>query len=256
MKRNVVITGGSKGIGKAMVSAFLKEGDTVIFTARGEKEAKNVLNEKAKEVEEGKLFFVKCDVSKEEEVKKLAEYVAEKEGGCQVLINNAAIFHCGLVHEVGVESFDQQFAINVRGIFLMCKYFIPQMLENKTGNIVNIASIAGLNGGYNMAIYGASKAAVINMTRSMAMDYTRYGIRINGICPSATLTEMFLGGNTEEVIEMYKNNNPSRRLGLPEEIADAAVFLASEKASYISGQLLSVDGGLAAWNGEACQPTR
>lgn len=256
MNRSVVVTGGSKGIGKAIVDAFLSEGDRVVFTARNEPDAQSVLYEKKEESVAGRLFFFKSDVSAEEDVKALADYTRKQIGACDVLINNAAIFRGGNVHQSSMEDFDAQFAVNVRGVFLTCKYFIPQMLDTKAGNIINIASLAGLNGGYNMAVYSATKAAVIGMTRSMAMDYTRYGVRVNGICPSATMTEMFLNGNDETVIALYQNNNPARRLGLPSDIADAALFLASDQSSYMSGQMLSVDGGLSAWNGEACQPAR
>ena len=253
MNRNVVITGGSKGIGKAMVDAFLNEGDRVVFTARNETDAQKVLDEKA-ESASGRLYFMKSDVSAEKDVKALVDFTQKEIGACDVLINNAAMFRPGCVHENSTDDFDALFAVNVRGVFLMCKYFIPQMLEKEKGNIINIASLAGLGGGYNMTLYSTTKAAVIGMTRSMAMDYTRFGIRVNGICPSATMTEMFLGGNDQPVIDLFKNNNPARRLGLPKEIADAAVFLASDQSSYMSGQMLSVDGGLSAWNGEALQP--
>lgn len=256
MSRSVVVTGGSKGIGRAIVDAFLSEGDKVVFTARNEAEGEKVLQDKKEESTAGRLFFFKSDVSVEAEVKTLADFTQKQTGSCDVLVNNAAVFRGGSVHLNSAEDFDVQFAVNVRGVFLTSKYFVPQMLEKKSGCIINIASLAGLNGGYNMAIYSSTKAAVVGMTRSMAMDYTRYGVRVNGICPSATLTEMFLNGNDAATIKMYEDNNPARRLGQPREIADAAVFLASDKAGYISGQMLSVDGGLAAWNGEACQPTR
>lgn len=256
MNRNIVITGGSKGIGRSMVDAFINEGDRVVFIARGETDAKRVMEDKKDDINAGRLFFHKCDVSAEEDVKALVDFTKEKVGLCDVLINNAAIFRSGNIHENSSDDFDVMFSVNVRGIFLTCKYFIPQMLEKGKGNIINIASLAGLGGGYNMALYSATKAAVIGMTRSMAMDYTRFGIRVNGICPSATMTEMFLNGNPQSVIELYQNNNPARRLGLPKEIADASVFLASDQSSYIFGQMLSVDGGLSAWNGEAPQPKR
>ena len=254
MNRNVVVTGGNRGIGRAMVDAFLNEGDKVVFTARGEAAAERVLDEKKTACGAGRLFFLKGDVSVEEDVRKLADYTQKQIGACDVLINNAAIFRPGAVHQNSAEDFDAMFAVNVRGVFLMCKYFIPGMLEKGKGSVINIASLAGLGGTYNMAIYAATKAAVVGMTRSMAMDYTRCGVRVNGICPSATMTEMFKSGNDETIFELFENNNPARRIGQPGEIADAAVFLASDQAGYISGQMLSVDGGLSAWNGEACQP--
>jgi meso-butanediol dehydrogenase/(S,S)-butanediol dehydrogenase/diacetyl reductase len=239
-----------------MVDAFLREGDRVVFTARGEADAQRVLDEKKAECEAGRLFFLKSDVSAEEDVKALAEFTQKQIGGCDVLINNAAICLPGAVHENSADDFDALFAVNVRGIFLTCKYFIPPMLEKGKGAVINVASLAGLNGAYNMAIYAATKAAVVGLTRSMAMDYTRYGVRVNGICPSATRTEMFLNGNEEATIELFKSINPARRLGEPGEIADAALFLASDQSGYMAGQMLSVDGGLSAWNGEALQPKK
>jgi len=256
MDRNVVITGGSKGIGRAMTDAFLNAGDRVVFIARGDADAKKVLEDRKEDSAAGRLFYYKGDVSSEDDVKGLVSFTLNNIGTCDVLINNAAIFRPGRVHENGSDDFDSLFAVNVRGVFLTSKYFIPIMMEKGRGSVINVASLAGLGGGYNMTLYSATKAAVIGMTRSMAMDYTRFGIRVNCICPSATMTEMFLNGNDDNVIRLYKNNNPSGRLGLPKEIADAALFLASDQSGYISGQALSVDGGLSAWNGEAPQPRK
>ena len=253
MNKNIVVTGGSFGIGRATVEAFLAEGDRVIFTARNEEKANGFLMDAKDFVREGKLHFLKCDNGLEEDIKKLALYVHEKFGYCDVLVNNAAVYKGGMVHENTAEDFDFQFGINVRGVFLTCKYFLTKMIERRSGNIVNISSLAGLRGEYNMAIYAATKAALVSLTRSMGLDYARYGIRVNGICPSATATPMFLTGTIEEQLNIWKNNNPTGRIGEASDIAPVVVFLASDNASYINAQLISVDGGLSSWSGEPRQ---
>lgn len=247
--RNVVVTGGSQGIGKATVKAFLAEGDRVLFTSRHAEPAERLMEE----LKSDRLFYLNGDSATEDGSKALAEYAKKTLGSCDVLVNNAAIFIGGAVHNTSIEDFDKVFNVDVRGVFLLCKAFLPEMMERGAGNIVNIASLAGLGGAYNMTAYSMAKAAVVSLTKNMAMDYGHLGIRVNGICPSATLTEMFFTGNPPEVVETFKANNPMGRLGKPEEIADAVVYLASDKASYVNGQLLSVDGGLASWNREAKQ---
>ena len=174
-------------------------------------------------------------------------------GKCDVLVNNAAICLNGMVHETSMEDFDYQFGINFRGVFHACKCFLPDMIEQRSGCIISIASDAGRGGSYNLAVYAATKAAVINLSQSMAIDYAQYGIRVNCICPTATASPMFLTDQTDDVMKLFIDNNPSGRLGEPSEIADAIVFLASDKAEFIRGQVLSVDGGLSAWCGEPRQ---
>lgn len=241
------------GIGKATVQAFLAEGDRVIFTARREAYAHQFLQEEKRHVDDKKLFYVKCDQCAEKDIENVVKQAVDLFGGCDVLVNNAAAFVGGVVHENTLEEYDSQFDTNVRSVFLFCKYCLPHMMARKAGNIINVASLAGLNGAYNMTLYSAAKAAVVSMSRSMGLDYARHGIRVNCVCPSATASDMFLNGTTEAVMDSFVNNNPSGRIGKPSDIADAIVFLASEKASYINAHVLSVDGGLAAWNGEPRQ---
>lgn len=247
--RNIVVTGGSQGIGKAITKAFLAEGDQVLFTSRHAEPAEKFMEE----MQSDRLYYLNGDSSTDEGARALAEYAAKTMGGCDVLVNNAAVFIGGNVLSMSMADFDKLFSIDVRGVFLLCKNFLPGMIEKKSGNIINIASCAGLGGAYNMTAYSMAKAAIVSLTQNLALDYGRLGIRANGICPSATTTEMFYTGNPQEVVDLFVNNNPMGRLGKPEEIADAAVYLASDKASYVNGQLLSVDGGLSSWNGEAKQ---
>ncbi len=250
MDRSIVVTGGSLGIGRATVEAFLAEGDRVVFTARGEAEAKKFLGERSEDVQKGRLFFLRSDASVANDAEKLAAFTKEKLGGCDVLINNAAVFIGGLLHQNSEEDFEKLFGINVRGPFLTSKAFLPMMLERKKGHIIMIASLAGMGGGYGMTLYCMTKAAVINMARAMALDYMQYGIRVNAVSPSATETAMFLGGNSKETIDAFRGQNPAHVLGKPEDIANALVSIADEKNIYINGQNIAVDGGLSAWNGE------
>lgn len=252
MKR-VVITGGNSGMGREAVLKFLEQGDQVVFTSRSSKLAEEMLVELHSYVEKNALYFFQCDSSRSDEVKALVSFTRDKIGGCDVLVNSAGIFIGGEVHVATEEDFDLQMNVNLKGIFLTCKYFIPEMLERKKGCIVNVSSICGIRGGYNCAGYSASKAAVNNLTRSMALDYMEKGIRVNAVCPSATETKMFMTGTTQEVLKVFTDSNPSGRIGTPAEVAELILFLASEKASYINGSCISIDGGLSAWTGEGRQ---
>lgn len=252
MKR-VVVTGGSSGMGRETVRLFLEQGDCVVFTSRSTAKAQQVLDAHREAAEQGRLFFCQCDSSKAADVERLAAFTKEKLGGCDVLVNCAAIFIGGQVHEMTEADYDRMMDIDVKGVFLTSKAFLPGMLEQKSGCLISISSLAGIRGNYNAAIYCAAKAAVNNLTRAMAMDYGTSGIRANTVCPSATATDMFLNGSTQEVIDSFYRQNPMGRIGKPEEIAKLIRFLASDAAAYINGQCISVDGGLSAWAGEPRQ---
>ena len=253
MKQRIVITGGNSGMGRQAVQKFLEQGDRVVFTSRTKNLADEVLHEFRSYVESHDLYYFQCDSSKAEDVKALVSFAKDKIGGCDVLINSAGIFIGGEVHIAEEDDFDRQMNVNVKGVFLTSKYFLPEMIERKSGCILNVSSICGLRGGYNCAGYSASKAAVNNLTRSMALDYMKYGIRVNAVCPSATETKMFMTGTTQDVLDIFTNNNPAGRIGKPSEVADLLIFLASDKASYINGACISLDGGLSAWTGEGRQ---
>lgn len=252
MKR-VVVTGGNSGMGRKIVELFLARGYWVVFTSRSTAKSEAVLDANTEAVKEGKLHFCQCDASKSADVNRLAEFVREKTGGCDILVNCAAIFVGGQVHEITEEDFDLIMDIDVKGVFLTSKAFLPQMLEQNNGCIISISSLAGVRGNYNAAAYCAAKAAVNNLTRCMALDYGKRGIRANTICPSATRTEMFLCGSTQEVINAFNKQNPMGRISTPDEIAKLVGFLASDEAAFINGQCISIDGGLSAWCGEPRQ---
>ena len=253
MKKRIVITGGNSGIGRQTVEKFLEQGDRVVFTSRSVELAEKTLSDLKTYVDSKDLHFFRCDSSISDDVKALVSFAQDTIGGCDVLVNCAGIFIGGEVHVAEEDDFDKQMNVNVKGVFLTSKYFLPEMLERKSGCILSVSSICGIRGGYNCAGYSASKAALNNLTRSMALDYMQHGIRVNAVCPSATETKMFMTGTTKEVMDIFVNGNPANRIGKPSEVADLLVFLASDKAAYINGACISIDGGLSAWTGEGRQ---
>ena len=248
-----IVTGGNAGMGRECVRLFLEQGDRVVFTSRSTEKAQKVLQAHAGAAESGQLQFFRCDSSSAADVAQLEAFTCETLGGCDVLVNCAAIFIGGQVHEISEADYDLLMSIDVKGVFLTCRAFLPGMLAQKNGSIINISSLAGLRGNYNAAIYCAAKAAVNNLTRAMAMDYGQSGVRANCVCPSATGTEMFFGGSSQQVVDAFNTQNPMGRIGQPGEIAKLIRFLASDDAQYINGQCICIDGGLSAWAGEPRQ---
>lgn len=246
-----IITGGGSGIGKATAKAFLKLQYKVVIADINEEGLEKTTQEFSRWRE--KLFYKKTDTSNHTSVNDLAEFVKTSFGRVDVLINCAGVFKGGLLHESPEEDFDFHFDINVKGIYLMMKAIIPIMLARKSGAIVNISSVSGIRGDYNAPLYCASKGAVISLTQATALDYMAKGIRINCVSPSATATPMFLSDTNETVINAFLKALPDHKLGLPEQVADAIAFLASDKAMHICGQNLPVDGGLTIWNGQPIQ---
>lgn len=183
---------------------------------------------------------------------KFADQVNAKYDQIDAVINNAGIFTGGLLHELSEEDWDKTMAVDVKSIFLMTKAFVPGMIARHAGNIINISSVAGLLGDYNMPAYNAAKGAVTNLVRSMALDYGQYGIRVNNINPGATNTPMFQG-NPEEVKAAYRNGSPLKRIAEPEEIANVAYFLVSDQASAITGQNVGASMGYGIWTGQPKQ---
>ena len=252
MSRNVVITGAASGIGKATAKSFLELGDKVFLTDVNEETLNATKEEFLKIFDDSKIEALIVDVSKTSDVEALAAKV-EESGGCDVLVNNAAVFRVGQLHEAPMDDYDFQFDINVRGCFNTIKSLAPQMLAKKKGAIVNVASVSGMGGDYNMSLYCATKGAVLAMSRALAMDYSVQGVRVNVMSPSAVETPMFLTGASDAVLESFRKNMPDKRLCKPEWCANAIVFLASDAAEHLCGINLPVDGGLSAWNGQPNQ---
>ncbi|MGD9136517.1 MAG: SDR family oxidoreductase [Desulfobacterales bacterium] len=251
--QTVVITGGTSGMGRSTAKRFAQLSANVVFTGRDKAKGEQVSEEIKALKGPGETLFVHSDVSRADEVASLAQLVADQCGGCDILVNNAGIFTGGLIHETTEDDWNQLMAVNVTGIYLMCRHFLPQMLAKGKGAVINNSSVSGLRGEYNMAAYTATKGAVSNLTRSMALDYADQGIRVNCVCPSATRTPMFLTGSTDEIIEAFNAVFPPRRVGEPEEVANLIVFLASDEASFLNGLNVPVDGGLLSHSGQPRQ---
>jgi meso-butanediol dehydrogenase/(S,S)-butanediol dehydrogenase/diacetyl reductase len=251
--KTAVITGGTSGMGRATVKLFAQEGANVVFTGTDAEKGKQVAEEVEKMSCPGKALFFRSDVSKEDEVEALGAFVSKTFGDCDVLVNNAGIFIGGQIHETDIEAWDKLMDVDVKGVYLTCRHFVPQMLKRRSGAIINNSSISGLSGEFNMAAYTAAKGAVCNLTRSMALDYAAQGIRVNAVCPGATRTPMFLTGSTDELIEFFEEMHPSKRIGEPEDVANVILFLASDRASFLNGVNIPVDGGVMAYTGQPRQ---
>ncbi len=238
-----LITGGSMGLGKATAALFVEEGASVVITGRNEERLKQA----ATEIGQGCDYLV-SDVSKEEDCKAAVDYVIDKYGRIDILFNNAGVLEVANTHETSTETWDYIFDINVKGTFWMSKYTIPHMLERGKGCIVNNSSVLGLKAVPGLAAYNASKGAVTQLTRSMALEYADKGIRVNAICPGTIVTPMVEGlldtfEDRKAGEELFKSFHPIGRLGRPEEIAHAVLFLCDDNVGFMTGTMLSVDGG-------------
>jgi NAD(P)-dependent dehydrogenase (short-subunit alcohol dehydrogenase family) len=217
---------------------FAKEGAKVVVAEIDSKEGKETVD--LIKAAEGEAFFIQVDITRTDDAKKMIDSAIEKYGRLDVLFNNAGIELTGKVEDMSEANWDRLLGINLKGVFLCCKYAIPHMLRQGAGAIINTASIAGLFGLSNEGAYCASKGGIIALTKALAMDYAPSNIRVNCICPGPTATR--LTPDRTAIIEKI----PMGRLGKPEEIAAAALFLASKESSFITGHALVVDGGFTA----------
>ncbi len=241
-----IVTGGSSGIGKATAIAFAREGAKVVVASRREKEGQETVKQVQSAGSEG--FFIKTDVSKETDVSAMVEKTIATYGHLDYAFNNAGIeqIPTPLVEQTE-ETFDQVMDINVKGVWLCMKHQIPQMLVSGGGAIVNMSLIAGMIGAPGLPIYVASKHAVLGLTKSVALEYAKEGIRINAVCPGMIETDLLdRAFANQEVKERLIAMHPIGRVGKPEEIAEAVVWLCSDKASFVTGQSLPLDGGYVA----------
>ncbi len=239
-----LVTGGGSGIGRATALAFSKEGANVAIAdidAEGGDETVRMIED-----EGGKAIFVKTDVSKSSEVEALVKRVIEVYGRLDYAHNNAAVDQpFGPTHEFPEDLWDDMIAVNLKGVWLCMKYEISRMLEQGGGAIVNTSSIMGLVGGANDSGYAASKFGVVGLTKTAAIEYARSGIRVNAICPGPTRTPLLERGFATgvETEEQFITALPIGRIADPKEQADAVVWLCSNAASFVTGHIMSVDGG-------------
>ncbi|MBB4402813.1 MULTISPECIES: SDR family NAD(P)-dependent oxidoreductase [Rhizobium/Agrobacterium group] len=239
--KTAIVTGAARGIGHAIAVAFAKEGAQVVICDRDEAAAVSA----AKEIGSSAIA-VAGDISSDADVEKVVSSALESFGKIDILVNNAGIGATTLFLESSREEFERVVRINLTGTFTMSQAVARKMADQKSGKIINIASLSGQKGGVGRSAYGASKAGVELLNKVMAVELADYGINVNAIAPGPILTEVSKTMHTLETRDAYHRLVPQRRYGEPSEIADAAVFLASDEARYITGHTLNVDGGFLA----------
>jgi len=238
-----LVTGGSSGIGKATALAFARAGANVVIASRRVTEGEQTVHEICERG--GDAIFVKTDVSKASEVEGLMNQTIEFYGRLDYACNNAGTFVMGRLFELSEEEWERTINANLKGIWLSLKYQIPIMLQQKGGVIVNMASMSAIIGNPGVSIYSASKGGVVALTQSAAIEYAASGIRINAISPGVISTPM-VDDIPTPLLEDIQSKHPIGRLGKPEEIADAVVWLCSDKASFVTGHNMVIDGGYTA----------
>ena len=237
-----LITGAGRGIGRAIAIALAKEGAEVVINYNGSEERAKQVKQTIEE-NGGKASIYKCNVSDFVACEAMIKDIVKEYGHLDILVNNAGITKDGLIMKMKEEDFDSVLNVNLKGTFNTIRHSARQMLKQRSGKIINISSVSGILGNVGQANYAASKAGVIGLTKTMARELGSRGITVNAIAPGFVDTEM-----TEVLSEEIRENACKQiilgRFGKPEDIANTAVFLASDKADYITGQVISVDGGM------------
>ena len=243
MSRTAVITGGSRGIGRAVSLRFAEAGYSgiAIIYHSDEAAAETLAAQLRRSGTDAECY--KCDVASYEEVKKTADDIIKRFSHVDVLVNNAGVAQIKLLIDQTEEDWEYIMGVNAKGVFNCCRHFLPHMLSRKSGRIVNISSMWGITGASCEVAYSASKAAVIGFTKALAQETGPSGVTVNCVAPGVINTEMNASLSDADVKALC-DEIPLMRIGQPEETAEAVLFLASDAASYITGQVLSVNGGM------------
>ena len=240
-----LVTGGASGIGRATALAFAKKGAKVaVVDWKKNDEIVDLIKELGSEA-----IFIKCDVSKTDDVKAMVAETIAAFGRLDYAFNNAGIEGASAsTQDCSEENWDKTIGVNLKGVWLCMKYEIPEILKQGKGAIVNCASVAGLVGFAGLPAYVASKHGIVGLTKTTALECATQGIRVNVVCPGVIQTPMIdrLTGKTKEGIERFKGFEPIGRFGLPEEIANAVIWMCSDEASFVTGHVMAVDGGFTA----------
>lgn len=241
MSETVIVTGASRGIGKACALEFGKSGaDVIINYTRSKEKAEEVCEEISKLG--GRALPFCADVADRKAVDEMIAFAHSNFGSISTLVNNAGIAEQIMFCDITEEKWDRMFAVDVKGVYNCIQAALPDMIHNKSGRIINISSMWGITGASCEVHYSAAKAAVIGMTKALAKELGPSGITVNAIAPGVISTEMN-GNISEEIMTELKEETPIGRIGSPEDIAETAIFLASPKASFITGEVISVNGG-------------
>ena len=234
--KTAIVTGGSAGIGKAIAEEFRNQGASVVIANRSEEKGRQT-------AEELGCSFIQCDVSSYDAVTDLVDRTVEEHGGLDIMVNNAGIGMTGTVETTAIDDWQQLLEVNLNGVIYGTRAAMPYLKES-SGCVLNVASVFGLVGGPQTAAYATAKGAVVNFTRTTAVDYAEAGVRVNSICPGFVRTAMTESElEKDSFYEFVLSQTPIDRVAEPEEVAEPAAFMASDAASYITGVNLPIDGG-------------
>ncbi|MBN2738112.1 MAG: 3-oxoacyl-[acyl-carrier-protein] reductase [Spirochaetales bacterium] len=241
--KKALVTGGARGIGKEIAALYLTEGAEVYIVDLNESEFMAELSSIA--AEKGtKVHFKKSNVAQEEVITKTIEEIIEESGGVDICVNNAGITRDGLMFRMSTDDWKNVIDINLTSAFYVCRIMGRHMMKRKTGSIINMASVVGVGGNAGQTNYSASKAGLIGLTKSLSKEIASRNVRVNAIAPGFIITDMTAKLN-EKAIDAFLTQIPMNRGGTPQEVANVALFLASDLSSYITGRVIQVDGGMS-----------
>ncbi len=243
-RKVALITGGSRGIGKQVAMKFAKKGFNIAINYVSDKTDVNSLESEIKsQNSEIEVLLIKTDVTSYEDSENMVKQIVEKFGRIDVLVNNAGITKDALLMRMKEEDFDKVIQVNLKGTFNVTKAVVPYMMKRKSGNIVNLSSVVGVTGNAGQCNYSASKAGIIGFTKSLARELASRNIRLNAVAPGFIKTDM-TEVLSDSIKEGINEQIPLKRMGTAQEVANVIYFLGSEQSSYITGQVINIDGGM------------